>query len=43
MQEAALAASRPDATLDIARDLADLMFAHKQSLQPKEAVKVSRV
>ena len=42
MQKAALAASRPKATLDIARDLADLLFAQKQAQQPKETVKVSR-
>ena len=43
MQKAALAASRPKATLDIARDLADLLFVHKQAQQPRETVKVSRV
>ena len=43
MQKAALAASRPKATLDIARDLSDLLFAYKQAQQPKETVKVSRV
>ena len=43
MQKAALAASRPKATLDIARDLSDLLFGHKQAQQPKETVEVSRV
>ena len=33
MQKAALKASRPHATLDIARDIADMLFEHKQKQQ----------
>ena len=40
MQEAALAASRPRATLDIARDVASIVFEHKQKQGKKELVKV---
>lgn len=37
MREAALKAARPSATLDIAHDLAEMVFAHKrQEQQPQE-------
>ena len=36
MKKAALEASRPHATLDIARDIADMLFEHKQKKQSKD-------
>jgi hypothetical protein len=41
MKEAALAAARPSATLDIARDLAAMLFDHKKklALAPKMLLK----
>ena len=36
MQEAALSASRPRATLDIAKDVAQIVFAHKEMQLEKE-------
>jgi hypothetical protein len=39
MQQAALAAARPRATVDIARDLAQILFAHKQG-QEQESEKL---
>jgi len=38
MRDAALMAARPAATLDIARDLAEMVFAHKRKEQPAMAV-----
>jgi len=38
MQEAALAAARPKATLDIARDLSDILFEHKTSKQKESTM-----
>lgn len=40
MQKAALAASRPQATLDIAKDVAAIVFAYKEKQSEKELVKV---
>jgi 1,2-diacylglycerol 3-beta-galactosyltransferase len=40
LKAAALAAARPSATLDIARDLADIVFAEKRKLSVKEPIKV---
>jgi 1,2-diacylglycerol 3-beta-galactosyltransferase len=40
MKDAALAAARPSATLDIARDLADIAFSTKQGQTAKEEVLV---
>ena len=41
MQEAAVAASRPSATLDIAKDVASIVFEHKRQMQDeKELVRV---
>ncbi|CAB9507850.1 Monogalactosyldiacylglycerol synthase 2, chloroplastic [Seminavis robusta] len=42
LKEAALQAARPSATLDIAKDLADMVFAQKEKLRAKEPVKVGR-
>lgn len=36
MRDSALTAARPDATLDIARDLADMVYARKEELKRKE-------
>lgn len=36
MKQAALKAARPSATIDIARDLAELVLAHKRQRQPQE-------
>lgn len=36
MQEAALKAARPHSTLDIARDLADMVFSHKEAKRLEE-------
>ena len=38
MRECALRAARPDATLDIARDLADMLYAKKEESSKKETV-----
>jgi len=35
MQEAALAAARPSATIDIAKDLAQMLFEHKNTVTSK--------
>lgn len=40
MQQAALKASRPRATLDIAKDVAAVVFEHKEKQSDKELVKV---
>lgn len=40
MRECALTAARPDATLDIARDLADMVYARRAELKEKEGQKV---
>lgn len=39
MRDAALVAARPAATLDIARDLAEMVFAHKRKEQPAMVAK----
>ena len=36
MQDAALAAARPHATLDIARDLAEMLFQAKEGKKQKQ-------
>jgi hypothetical protein len=38
MQQAALAAARPHATLDIAKDLADIAFAEKAKQKQQQGV-----
>jgi hypothetical protein len=35
MQKAALAAARPSATIDIAKDLAEMLFEHKNAVSSK--------
>jgi len=41
MQRNALAAARPQATLDIARDIADMLFEHKQKQEAQEFASVA--
>lgn len=41
MQKAALAAARPQATLDIAKDLADIVFAEKAKQQTQDVAAIS--
>ena len=41
MRESALEAARPDATLDIARDLADMVYARRAELKKGEAANVA--
>lgn len=40
MKDAALEAARPRATLDIARDIADMVFTQKEKISGKESIKV---
>lgn len=39
LRESALTAARPDATLDIARDLADMVIARREELKKKGGAK----